>query len=124
MSERIEQLNNYKAELEKGLEEIKEEIKNVEKEIHFEGEDLGKAFRCAIENVCNCEDCECNEELDDECDYETVVDCTLGDELGILVEQCLECGDKIVTVQDLETGDMVELNRSQVFAILSLMDVE
>ena len=124
MSKRIEQLNNYKAELEKGLEEIKEEIKNVEKEIHFEGEDLGKAFRCAIENACNCEDCECNEEFDDECDYETVVDCTLGDELGILVEQCLECGEKIVTVQDLETGDLVTLNRSQVSAILSLMDVE
>ena len=124
MSERLEELNRYKAELEEGLEEIKEEIKNVEKEIHFEGEDLGKAFRCAIENACDCDDCECNEEFDDECDYETIVDCTLGDELGILVEQCVECGDKIVTVQDLETGDMVELNRSQVFAILSLMEVE
>ena len=82
-----------------------------------------------LKNTCDCDNCACSdecdgEEFDDECDYETVVDCTLGDELGILVEQCLECGDKIVTVQDLETGDMVELNRSQVFAILSLMEVE
>ena len=89
MSERIEQLNNYKAELEKGLEEIKEEIKS-----------------------------------NDECDYETVVDCNLNNEIGILVEQCLECGEKIVIVQDLETGDMVELNRSKLIAILSLMDAE
>ena len=82
-----------------------------------------------LNNTCDCDNCACSdecdgEEFDDECDYETVVDCNLGDELGILVEQCLECGEKIVTVQDLETGDMVELNRSQVFAILSLMDVE
>ena len=82
-----------------------------------------------LKNTCDCDNCACSdecdgEEFDDECDYVTVVDCTLGDELGILVEQCLECGDKIVTVQDLETGDMVELNRSQVFAILSLMEVE
>ena len=79
-----------------------------------------------LKNTCDCacsDECD-GEEFDDECDYETVVDCTLGDELGILVEQCLECGEKIVTVQDLETGDMVELNRSQVFAILSLMEVE
>lgn len=124
MSERIEQLNKYKVEVEKGLEEIKEEIKSVEKEIHFEGEDLGKAFRCAIENACDCEDCECNEEFDDECDYETVVDCEINGKLGILVEQCLECGDKIVSVQDLDTGDIVTMNRSQVFAILSLMEVE
>ena len=120
MSERIEQLNKYKVELEKGLEEIKEEIKSVEKEIHFEGED----FRCVIENACNCDDCECNDEFDDECDYETVVDCNLNDEIGIEIKQCLECGDKVVSVQDLDTGDIVMMNRSQVFAILSLMEVE
>ena len=120
MSERIEKLNKYKVELEKGLEEIKEEIKNVEKEIHFEGED----FRCAIENACDYEDCECNEEFDDECDYETVVDCTLGDELGILVEQCLECGDKVALIQDLNDGEAVMLNKSELIAILSLMEVE
>ena len=82
-----------------------------------------------LKNTCDCDNCACSdecdgEEFDDECDYETVVDCNLNDEIGILVEQCLECGEKIVTVQDLETGDMVELNRSQVFAILSLMEVE
>ena len=124
MSERIEQLNNYKAELEKGLEEIKEEIKSVEKEIHFEGEDLGKAFRCAIENACDCDDCECNEEFDDECDYETVVDCNLNDEIGIEIKQCLECGDKVALIQDLNDGEAVMLNKSELIAILSLMEVE
>ena len=79
-----------------------------------------------LKNTCDCDNCACSDECDGEefDDYETVVDCNLGDEIGILVEQCTECGEKIVTVQDLETGDMVELNRSQVFAILSVMEVE
>jgi hypothetical protein len=81
-----------------------------------------------LKNTCDCENCvcsdECNEEFDDECDYETIVDCNLGDELGVQIEQCLECGDKVVSVQDLETGDMVTMNRSKLIAILSLMEVE
>ena len=129
MSERIEQLNNYKAELEKGLEEIKEEIKNVEKEIHFEGEDLGKMFKSILDNTCDCDNCACSdecdgEEFDGECDYETVVDCNLGDEIGIEIKECLECGDKVVLIQDLNDGEAVMLNRSELIAILSLMDVE
>lgn len=110
---RREELLNLRDTMDIVREEFEEDYARVEEE---------------LKNTCDCENCACSDECGgekfDHCDYETVVDCNLGDELGILVEQCVECGDKIVTVQDLDTGDIVELNRSQVFAILSLMEVE
>ena len=79
-----------------------------------------------LKNTCDCDNCACSDEcdFDDECDYETVVDCTLGDELGIEIKECLECGDKVVLIQDLNDGEAVMLNRSELIAILSLMEVE
>ena len=82
-----------------------------------------------LKNTCDCDNCACSdecdgEEFDDECDYETVVDCNLGDEIGIEIKECLECGDKVVLIQDLNDGEAVMLNRSELIAILSLMDVE
>ena len=119
MSERLEELNRYKAELE-------EEIKTIDREIQSEGENFSNMLKSIVENDCDCENCACSDEcdFDDECDYETVVDCNLNDEIGIEIKECLECGDKVVLIQDLNDGEAVMLNRSELIAILSLMEVE
>jgi hypothetical protein len=82
-----------------------------------------------LKNTCDCENCACSDEcegegFDDECDYETVVDCELNGKLGIQIEQCLECGEKIATIQDLEDGDIITLTERQLATIVKLMEVE
>ena len=78
-----------------------------------------------LKNTCDCDNCACSDEcdFDDECDYETVVDCNLNDEIGIEIKECLECGDKVVNLQDLDTGDIVTLTKKEILLIKKLMEL-